>query len=73
MEDQTKKVFCYLAHGFPILWRGARDNAEGLVIPHVPEDKATQFLPLAGHLLQHVANPDVPISAKLARVNEVRF
>ena len=66
-------LFDDLAPWFSFCGEEPETTRRGLVIPHVPEDKATQLLPLAEHLLQHVANPDVPISAKSAKVNGVRF
>ena len=73
VENQSKKVLNYLLHGFSILWRDAKQIAEGLVIPHVPNEAATQFLPLAEHMLCYMANPDVPIAAKSAKLNKVRL
>ena len=73
MENQSKKVLNYLLHDFPILWRDAKQNAEGLVLPHVPNEAATQFLPLAEHMLRYMANPDVPIAAKSAKLSKVRL
>ena len=73
VENQSKKVLNYLLHDFPILWRDAKQNAEGLVLPHVPNEAATQFLPLAEHMLRYMANPDVPIAAKSAKLDKVRL
>ena len=73
VENQSEKVLNYLLHGFPILWRHAKQNAEGLVLPHVPNEAATQFLPLAEHMLRYMDNPDVPIAAKSAKLNKVRL
>ena len=73
VENQSKLVLNYLLHGFSILWRGAKQHAEGLVIPHVPNEAATQFLPLAEHMLRYMANPDVPIAAKSAKLNKVKL
>ena len=73
MENQSKKVLNYLLHGFPILWRDAEQNAECLGLPHVFSEAATQFLPLAEHMLRYMANPDVPIAAKSAKLNKVRL
>ena len=73
MENQSKKVLNYLLHGFPLRWRDARQNVESLVLPHVPIEAATQFLPLAEHMLRYMANPDVPIAAKSAKLNKLRL
>ena len=73
VENQSKKVLNYLLHGFPILWRDAKRNAEGLELPHVPNEAATRFLPLAEHMLRYMANPDVPIAAKSAKRDKVRL
>ena len=73
VENQSKKVFNNLLHGFLILWRDAKQNAEALVLPHVPNETATQFLPLAKYMLRYMANADVPIAAKSAKPNKVRL
>ena len=73
VENQSKKVLNYPLHGFSILWRDAKQNAEGLVLPLVPNEAATQFLPLAERMVRYMANPDVPIAAKSAKLNKVRL
>ena len=61
-----------MLHCFSILWRVAKQNAEDLVIPHVPNEAATQFLQLAEHMLRNMVEPDDSVVVKSEKLIQVR-
>ena len=59
----------------PVTWfphAMEKQNTEGLLIPNVPYETATQDLPLAEHMLRYMAKPNVTIAVMSATPNKVR-